>query len=63
MGNEVKRAVLQRHCLFSMLSTAYHLFFKQLITTLLYNVRRTVYSARHCGGVAEWLKAPVLKTG
>ncbi len=38
-------------------------FFKQLIKTRLYNVRRTVYSARHCGGVAEWLKAPVLKTG
>ena len=29
----------------------------------LYIAREDVYSAPHCGGVAEWLKAPVLKTG
>lgn len=30
---------------------------------MLYKAQLSVYSARHCGGVAEWLKAPVLKTG
>jgi hypothetical protein len=36
---------------------------RQLNQALLYIGAEDVYSSGHCGGVAEWLKAPVLKTG
>jgi hypothetical protein len=38
-------------------------FFRQMNQFRLYKVMGYVYSAFRCGGVAERLKAPVLKTG
>gem|GEM_PF-4685194 len=49
-------------CCFSQHSMIIWLFFRQMEHSGLYNVRGDVYSAPHCGGVAERLKAAVLKT-
>lgn len=37
--------------------------FQSIRANALYNRIDSVYSSPRCGGVAEWLKAPVLKTG
>lgn len=50
-------------CPYFMRLTYFWLFFKRTNIFGLYTMVGDVYSSQHLGSVAEWLKAPVLKTG